>query len=279
MKRLTKEAFIDKAKKVHGDMYDYSKAEYSNSRTKVCIICPEHGEFWQTPNDHLNGHGCPKCCTSNVKKTTVQFIGEAMQVHGTRYDYSKAEYTGVNEKVCIICPEHGEFWQTPSNHLQGRGCPKCIGRNRTADELIEEFKKVHGDKYDYSKVDFKKMNEQVCIICPEHGEFWQTPTIHLQGCGCQKCANERTAYYQRLRLEDFIRRATKVHDGKYDYSKVKYVTCDTKVCIICPEHGEFWQLPYDHLCGKGCYKCAREKIGEARTLQFCEFLERAKKIM
>ena len=110
--------FIEKAKAVHGDKYDYSKVEYVKAKEKVCIICQEHGEFWQTPNNHLRGEGCPFCYGSK-KLTTEEFISKAKQIHGNKYDYSNVNYVNKYTKVCIICPEHGEFWQKPSNHLKG----------------------------------------------------------------------------------------------------------------------------------------------------------------
>lgn len=125
MKYLTTEQFIKKAQQIHNNKYDYSKVEYVNNRTKVCIICPEHGEFWQTPNSHLNGNGCSSC--KGLKKlTTKEFIERAKQVHGNKYDYSKTIYVNKRTKVCIICPIHGEFYQTPHNHVyQKQGCPEC----------------------------------------------------------------------------------------------------------------------------------------------------------
>ena len=126
MRRNTLEYFISKAREIHGDRYDYSNVEYVNNKTKVRIICPEHGEFWQTPEKHINlGHGCTYCFTS-FRKTTEQFIEDARKVHGDKYDYSKVIYGKNNrEPVCIICPEHGEFWQSPDKHLRGHGCPSC----------------------------------------------------------------------------------------------------------------------------------------------------------
>ena len=120
---MTKEKFIEKAKAIHGDRYDYSKVEYSNNRTKVCIICPVHGEFWQTPHTHLQGCGCP-ACYGTKKRTKEEFVEEARKIHGDRYDYSRVEYINNKTPVCIICPEHGEFWQKPENHLVAKqGCP------------------------------------------------------------------------------------------------------------------------------------------------------------
>ena len=100
--------FIEKARKVHGNKYDYSKVEYHNNHEKVCIICPEHGEFWQTPKNHLKGCNCPKC--SNVyKMSNEEWIEKAREIHGDKYDYSKTHYISNKLKVKIICPKHGEF--------------------------------------------------------------------------------------------------------------------------------------------------------------------------
>ena len=126
-KILTNEEWIKRAIKKHGNKYDYSKVEYKGWNQKVCIICPIHGEFWQNPTSHIakqQKRGCPKCGKSNAK-TTEQFIREAKQIHGDKYDYSKVKYVNNITKVCIICPEHGEFLQIPYMHLRGNGCIKC----------------------------------------------------------------------------------------------------------------------------------------------------------
>lgn len=116
--------FIKRAREIHGNKYDYSKVEYVNNHTKVCIVCPIHGEFWQTPQSHLSKNGCLEC-GGRKKITTKQFIEKSRKVHGNKYDYSKVEYKNNSTKVCIICPIHGEFWQTPSMHSKGQGCPFC----------------------------------------------------------------------------------------------------------------------------------------------------------
>ena len=259
----TKE-FIEKAKAVHNDRYDYSKVEYINAHTKVCIICPEHGEFWQTPNNHTHKtkpKGCPKCAGKLVTNTK-EFVNKAKTVHNNRYDYSKVEYVNTSTPVCIICPIHGEFWQTPNRHLNGTNCPKCSHQSykHTTESFIEEAKKVHGDKYDYSKVEYVNSHTKVCIICPEHGEFWQTPTNHMKGRGCPSCKAAKISDMRISSREDFIKKAIKVHGNKYDYSKVEYINSQTKVCIICPEHGEFWQKPNNHLRGRGCKLCRESHL-------------------
>jgi hypothetical protein len=197
MEKKTTKQFVEEAKKIHGNKYDYSKVEYINKRTKVCIICPIHGEFWQRPNDHLKGCGCYECGRKNCtgkKVDTNSFINEAKKIHGNKYDYSKTKYINSKTKVCIICPEHGEFWQIPSAHTSGQGCPKCktykIGKNKYNTEIfINLSKKIHGNKYDYSKTKYINSKTKVCIICPEHGEFWQEASRHLMGDNCPKCKN------------------------------------------------------------------------------------------
>ena len=278
LKSMTKNDFIEKARKVHGNKYDYSKVEYKKTNEKICIICPEHGEFWQTPHNHLIGCGCSKCAGIE-KYTTNDFIEKARKIHGDKYDYSKVEYKNNRTKVCIICPKHGEFWQTPKNHLKGQGCNKCAieyktsKRTSTIEQFIERAKEVHGDRYDYSEVEYKNSRTKICIICPEHGEFWQTPYEHLKGSGCPDCAGVK-----KVTTEQFIQKARKIHGNKYDYSKVNYINAHTKVCIICPKHGEFWQSPHDHLNTQGCNKCGIESRTRLKTYTAEHFIQKAKEV-
>ena len=197
--KIAKKTFIEKARKIHGDKYDYSRVNYIKNNIKVTIICQKHGEFEITPNAHLNGQGCKKCSVEHVhnlqRKSTEQFIEDAKNVHGNKYNYSKVNYINEKTNVTIVCPIHGEFQQTPRKHLIGHGCQKCgiekssKSQGFTNEQFIEKAKKIHGNKYDYSKVEYKGYETEICIICPKHGEFWQTPDSHLQGSGCQKCAN------------------------------------------------------------------------------------------
>ena len=198
-KKLTTEEFIKKANKKHNGKYDYSKVEYIDSHTKVCIICPEHGEFWQEPANHLSGQNCPKCASievhTNQSNKKEGFIQKAKEIHGDKYDYSKVEYINNHTKVCIICPEHGEFWQKPIHHTQGKGCPYCGGTKKlSTEEFIKRANEIHKEKYDYSKVDYLGADTKVCIICPEHGEFWQTPHNHISGKqGCPECNTSKNS--------------------------------------------------------------------------------------
>ena len=213
-KRKTTNEFINESKIVHGSKYDYSKVNYIGANTKVCIICPEHGEFWQKPISHIRGNGCPVC--NPKKKVSVdELIKRFIDVHGNKYDYSKVKYENMGSKVCIICPEHGEFLQDPHNHLKGSGCPKCgkikqdEKKSISQDEWIRRANEIHNDKYDYSKVSYNGCYDKVCIICPKHGEFWQEANSHLRGRGCPKC---RTSF-----LETTVVRFLTTHNIDYVY--------------------------------------------------------------
>ena len=261
---IRKKLFILRSKLIHQGKYDYSKVKYVNNSTKVCIICPEHGEFWQSPNSHAQGKGCPICryiaSSSKTRSTLYKFIEKAKQVHSDKYDYSKVEYINNRTKVCIICPEHGEFWQSPDTHLRGSGCPKCVGKSLTTEDWIKLAKTIHNDKYDYSRVEYRRCFDRLNIICPIHGEFTQVSHDHLSGNGCPQCAKESTKNKLRKPIQKFITEANEIHNKKYDYSKVEYKNTETKICIICPKHGEFWQTPACHLDGYGCPVCKESHL-------------------
>jgi hypothetical protein len=188
--KKTAEQFITGAQAVHGSKYDYTKVQYSGDHIKVPIVCSQHGEFHQTPSSHLQGHGCPRCRPITGKKDTTSF---AESLYGNMYDYSAVIYSGSKTPVTIICPDHGPFEQRPDNHLSGQGCPIC-GKYRKSMKLrkslsrfIQDAVVVHGDKYDYSQVDYVHTMWAVHIICPEHGVFLQTPDNHLHGNNCPRC--------------------------------------------------------------------------------------------
>jgi ribosomal protein L36 len=271
------EKFIEKAKGIHGDKYDYSKVNYINANTKIIIICKKHGEFYKTPSKHTNSkQGCAKCSGFYIP-TTDEFIKNAKLIHGDKYDYSKVDYKYSNENVIITCKVHGDFLQRPGNHINSKqGCPKCAGNiNKSSQEFIEEVIKIHGNKYDYSKVNYINANTKVIIICKEHGEFEQIPSSHLNGNGCDKCAIIIRSNKTRKTLEEFIEKAILIHGDKYDYFKVNYIDTETKIIIICKEHGEFEQRPANHLKGQGCPKCGIILATNKNRKTFEEFIEKA----
>ncbi|AYV78263.1 MAG: hypothetical protein Edafosvirus8_13 [Edafosvirus sp.] len=276
--------FIIKARKIHGKRYNYSKSIYINRDTKVIIICSEHGKFEQKPSQHINKKSnCPKCSriTASIlkRKTNKEFIKDAIEIHGNRYDYSKTKYQKCDEKVIIICEIHGEFKQKASSHLRGFGCKKC-SHSLTQEDFINMAKKKHDNYYDYSKVKYINMDKKVIIICDEHGEFTQICADHIRGKGCQKCGFKKISLSNTKSTEDFIYDAKKIHDDLYDYSLVEYKGVDQKINIICKIHGKFTQTPHQHLRGNGsgCPRCAINKNAEKRMLTTDEIIQRAMKV-
>ena len=299
--KCNKEQFIEKSKALYGDdAFDYSLVEYVNGYTEITLICKEHGEFKITPNKHLDIiGGCPECSKKKRKKklpmTNEEYKQLVIAKHGDKYDLSNVEYKGMRDYVTAICPIHGEFKINAYDFVNKRGCGKCGIEERskitrgikkefkhrsklTTEEFIRKAKEVHGDKYDYSKVEYINNKTKVCIICPLHGEFWQNPFSHLKGHNCGKCGSKSTAKTQSYTTETFIEKAKEVHGDKYDYSSTCYKGCYEKVDIICPIHGKFSQKPSSHIYGHGCPQCANEYISSLIVSSTEEFIEKARKI-
>jgi very-short-patch-repair endonuclease len=273
--RKTTKQFIEHALQIHGDKYDYSKVEYKSAKEKVIIICKEHGEFLQSPNSHLSKESDCIKCAGYYKSNTEDFINKAkkIEVHRDKYDYSEVEYKSAVEKVIIICKDHGRFEQTPNHHLNGQGCYKC-GHSMfifTNDDFINNAKEIHDDKYDYSEIHYSRMDEKVIIICKKHGIFEQTPSNHItHKQGCQKCANNYLS-----NTNEFIEKAEKIHNDKYDYSKVNYINNHTNVTIVCKKHGDFEQTPQSHLSGCGCNFCGKELMKIKQKTDIDDFIKNA----
>lgn len=197
MPTTTNEQFIQKAKAKHGDKFEYDKTNYINNIDKVAIKCRIHGYFYQRPSNHLMGNGCPKCSSEQSRKnqtlSNTEIINRANIIHGSKYNYDKLDHTSRVKKITITCPVHGDFQQYMSSHLQGFGCKKCANEKHkeimkdNLEEMLKKFISVHGDKFDYSCVNYLRSTSKVCIVCKKHGKFWQTPKAHIQGQGCPIC--------------------------------------------------------------------------------------------
>jgi predicted nucleic-acid-binding Zn-ribbon protein len=279
-RKKTTAEFIADARKVHGDRYDYRLVEYKLNRSKVEIGCAKHGAFQQTPNSHLRGSGCPKCGdesgSGKLRESTGSFVAKAKGVHGDRYDYTNVKYTTSKAKVEIVCKEHGPFKQVAASHLGGTHCPSCTGTpKRTTAQFIVEAKRIHGDLYDYSKVNYTTAHGKVDIICEDHGLFTQKATIHLRGSQCPACRAEQASDRQRLSTQEFVAKAREVHGERYDYSQVNYTNATSKVEILCAQHGAFQQVPNSHLTGCGCPQCAVEMRADKKRLSHEQFVARA----
>lgn len=270
----------------HGDKYDYSLVQYKGGYKKVKIICPEHGEFLQTPIHHTSGtYGCNECAKiqDGLKRrlSHEDVIQRAIEVHGSKYDYSKFEYNTIEDDMIIICPEHGEFVQRVNNHInQGNGCWECgqiesgLNRRISDEEWIDRFRAVHGQTYDYSEFTSNGAENKAIITCREHGEFPQEPIVHVNGHGCPDCGRDKAALQRRLSQDDVLDRFREVHGDTYDYSLVEYIVSQDNVTIICKKHGPFEQLPHVHANGAGCSKCSRIGAGLKRRLTLNDVLER-----
>jgi len=206
MKKLTKQEFIERSNIIHNSSYDYSLVEYENVMSKVIIICDKHGRFEQTPLNHLNGHPCKKCSRELVatkQRKYKEFIQKSNIKYNNKYDYSLVEFINRTTKVRIICPIHGEFMSSPSNHLNRNGCIKCNKnelRENNKLKFIEKSKIIHRNKYDYSLVEYISDKLKVKIICNKHGCFNQQPNTHLNGVGCPSCNSSKG----ELSIENYL---------------------------------------------------------------------------
>jgi hypothetical protein len=240
-----------------------------------CGYCKKHIECRTNTVKKQNQKGCASCSAKisskekgkpRVEKARKVFESDCRKIHGEKYGYSKVNYVNCMKKVIITCPQHGDFLQTPNNHKNGQGCPQCSGRcNKTAAKNFEsDSRKIHGDKYDYSLVEYKSAMKRVKIICKIHGVFLQMPSQHKSGYGCIRCAGT----CKKTAAKNFVLDGNKIHNNKYDYSRVNYVNSTTKVEIICKEHGSFWQSAGSHKVGIGCPQCAgRCPIATAKNFE------------
>ncbi len=254
------ELFIYKSKKIHGDKYDYSLVNYINNKTKVEIICSEHGIFKQRPNDHLTGYGC-SFCSGKCKLNNNTFIEKSKVVHGDKYNYHLVNYINNKTKVKIICSTHGIFEQTPDKHINSKqGCSAC-SKTLTNLEFIKKIKLIYGEFY-LPIDDYISYKHKINFKCYKHGIFRQSPENLFKGHACRECNLEK-----RCNTESFVDKSKEIHGDKYDYSLVNYINKTIKVKIICKIHGEFEQRPTDHLNGCGCPIC-RESKGEKKIRNF-----------
>lgn len=205
-----------------------------------------------------------------LKYTTETFIEKAKKVHGNKYNYSLTDYKGIFEKVKIICPIHGEFIQTAHNHLNGNGCPICGDKNpgekkrtKAKKEFIEKAKKIHGDKYDFSLVDYVNARTYVKIICHEkdrygneHGIFNIRPYNLLSGYGCKKCACDKSALSQQIDYDEYQNRINeKYGDGLYSVNKESYCSLTDVVECRCNKHNNNFYVNRRNFLYYRCYCC------------------------
>lgn len=275
-KRCTTDEFVTKSKKLFGDLYDYKNVNYVNNKTKVELICKEHGSFFVRPDSHLcKSYGCYLCgkINTSIKNRNNNWLYDFEIIHGDRYDYSKVEYISNKKKVEIICKEHGSFFMKPNSHTtQKQGCYRCSRKYNDKETFIESSVTIFGKTYDYSKVEYICSHTKVELICKEHNSFFICPKEHInQKQGCPKCGKVSMSNKHRKDIDLLISQFEELNGDLYDYSKVEYKNNHTKVEIICKEHGSFLQTSKSHLRGDGCPKC-NISSGERKILSYLENL-------
>ena len=196
-----------------------------------------------------------------LRYTTEEVIEKFKEIHKDKYTYEHFVYNGSHTKSIVTCPVHGDFLVTPNKYLLGRGCPKCANNIKlTNDEFKRRIIEIFGEEYLLNEVNYQCCKSKIKLYCKKHGYFVSTAYHLLQGHGCPKCGVKKNADKKRLTICDCIERFREIHGDKYDYSKMDYINTRTKICIICPEHGEFWQTPQKHMSGQGCPKCKRSHM-------------------
>lgn len=260
------EKYLQKARETHGNKYDYSlfQENFSGSSSKISVICRIHGEFKQNAWEHAKGAGCQKCAFDARTNKWEEMKARFREIHQNKYDYSlsQASYKDSRSTINIICPIHGKFKLIACKHMQGRECRSCHSWKYYLPKFIEK----HGTKYDYSLAEktFKTCESMITIICPDHGEFKQRASNHVHGNGCLICSNRIP-----ITTDKWIARFNDIHDNFYDYSLLDDTikTYLTKIEIICPDHGRFWQKIAYHIEGCKCPKCKMSK-GALKVFKF-----------
>lgn len=209
------------------------------------------------------------------KISQEEAISRIKDIHGDKYDCSKVVYVNVKTPITLVCPEHGEFRIIPDNIFRkGQGCGKCAGRGKSTDDFIKEARMKHGDRYDYSKSEYKGSHTPLIITCKEHGDFWMTPYNHIHlCCNCQKCSGCSV-----LTFEEFKKRAFKKYGDRFDYSNAAYTNRDAEISIKCNVCGTvFRQTPHNHLtCTQGgCPTCRYSYVAKSESIPFEEFVARS----
>lgn len=184
-----------------------------------------------------------------------EIIEQAKEIYKD-YDYSLVVDSKKNDKISVICEKHGVFEKRLNRFLKGSGCPACSGKIRKSFEtFVNDANKVHNGFYIYNDRNYINAKTKIGITCPIHGVFWQTPTNHLNGCGCPKCKSEKLKKVFSSNTHEFEKKSVIKHNGKYSYKRTEYCDNSTDVIITCPIHGDFKQSPHNHLQGKGCPIC------------------------
>jgi len=220
-----------------------------------------------------------------MKRITFEtFVERAKTKHGNKYQYVEETFKGTAYPITIICELHGEFTQRVHAHLAGQGCSKCAHdqtskrKQMTTSDFIEHATQRHGNRYDYTNTIYTRSTDKLSIKCPKHGIFEQRASHHLEGRGCPSCAHHQRSASQHYTYDDFMNKASEVHNNKYTYHKSSFTQMNNPTTISCPIHGKFDIIPNYHMAGTGCPKCGRKQLADSRRITQQDFLSKAKKI-
>lgn len=266
---MSKNEFIQKASKLHGECYLYDKTFFNSTKDHSIITCKKHGDFTIKITNFLYlKQGCKKCYLESIRLSKNKILERIYKKHNGIYKYADIENIQditTDTNITIICPTHGNFVQSIQSHMDGHGCSKCghykVGEMKrySFEEFESKSNRVHKNKYTYCSDGYKDTNDKIKIICPTHGEYSQSANSHLNGCGCPFCSPVGNTS-KKMTTESFIERAKEIHKTRYLYDFVEYINSHTKVSIKCQKHGIFLQEPASHLYGKsGCPKCKLSK--------------------
>ena len=280
-KKLTEKQFLERSelKNVNFKNFDYSKVKFVDLKTDIELICKKHGSFLQKPYLHLRNSNCSKCHEEERKKAhQVKLIDKFNKIHNNKYDYSFMVFESMHDHVDVICPHHGKFECSLIPHSQGKGeCPDCVKIERDQREgkkFLLKAKSIFPD-FSYELVDFKDYKTKVKIVCKKHGEFEIIPDNFLnRKYACKKCFGENSSQNQSMGWNNFVEKASEIHNNRYHYPEQEYITSHDKINIKCKKHGIFTQSPSNHLYGEnGCPSCRYfSSKAEKRIIEFIENL-------
>lgn len=266
---LSLDEFISRSKEHFGDMFEYNSSVYNGSDQPIIVRCRKHGDIQiRKAGLHSTGKvGCRKCVSEKgLEKKHLQFVNTASSVHEGRYDYSKTVFENAKKKVIITCPTHGDFLQTPQQHLSLNGCPKCAGRMTQA-EFIERANTVHDGVYAYSKTEYHNVNKHITITCKEHGDYVIIAALHLSGSGCPNCIRARSSKKEKewiasLGSEILVEHRLTLTDGTIVFPDGFDPVSNT----IYEFHGDYWHgnpVVYD-----------QDKVSQKHQMTFGELYQR-----
>ncbi len=277
--------FIKESIKIHGENeFDYKDTIYKDTRTKIIMNCKKGHLMEVLYKSHITAkRKCKKCADINnallrIKKAEETFAEKSIKIHGEKYNYNEVKYVNCKTPVLIICDKNHKFEITPFQHLNGKGCTFCNNINNefdlestnvktnkkkfrwTKDLFLQKAKEVHGEKFDYSLVNFNICLDSILIICEEEHVFKTRIHTHLKGGGCNICSfNEHIENITNTN-EDFIKKSKSIFgEDMFDYSLVNYINIKTKVILKCKKKNHVFEIvPYKHYSRLGCPHCVNK---------------------